>query len=165
MYRAASILVPVDFSETSKAAISVALQMADRSAARVYFLHVDPSLSADMETLLAESGSTGPIASQITDSEAAIRRDIATELERAAAAGHPLRTSAHHPIVSGGDWVEVCLALIEEHHIELVVAATHGGEKGGLMGLFQGSSTERLVRKAPCSVFVVRAEGFPYLKD
>jgi len=139
--------------------------MADRSEAKVYFLHVDPTLGADMDTLLSESGSTGPIATQIADREAAIQRDIDLELERAASAGHPLRSTTHQLIISGGDWVDVSLALIEEHHIELVVAATHGGEKGSLMGLIQGSSTERLVRKAPCSVFVVRAEGFPYLKD
>lgn len=165
MYLARSILVPVDFSSTSKAAISVALQMADRSGAKILFVHTDATLGADMSKLLEESGSTGPIAAQIARHEAAIRQDVEQELARAEAAGQPLRRTDHAFHISGGHWVDVSLQLVEEHHIELIVSATHGGREGGLLGILQGSSTERLVRKAPCSVFVVRAEGFPYLTD
>lgn len=164
MYRARSILVPIDFSDTSKAAISVALQMADRSGARIIFLHVDKTLSGDMDKLLAEAGSTGPIATTVAAHETAMRRDVQVELDRAAAVGETLRVNDHQYIVSSGNWVDVSLGLIEEHDIQLVVSATHGGE-GGWKGLIQGSATETLLRKAPCSVFVVRPEGFPYLAD
>jgi nucleotide-binding universal stress UspA family protein len=28
-----------------------------------------------------------------------------------------------------------------------------------------GSMSEKLVRKAPCSVYVVKPQGYPYLRD
>ena len=41
MYKASRILVPVDFSDVARAAISMAVQLADRHGAELIFLHVD----------------------------------------------------------------------------------------------------------------------------
>ncbi|MCK6504605.1 universal stress protein [Myxococcota bacterium] len=165
MFAAKTILVPVDFSNTSQAAISVALQMADRSGARVIFLHADPTLRSGVDGASATGAAASDVADTIAQREAGIRGEVEQELERAAARGVTLRTTPHLLRVTGGDWVEVALRLIAEEEVDLVVAATHGGDRGGLLGLLQGSATERLVHRAPCSVFVVKAEGFPYLTD
>lgn len=165
MFAAKTILVPVDFSNTSQAAISVALQMADRSGARVIFLHADPTLRSGIDGSQATGGAAVDVADTIAQREAGIRGEIEQELERAAARGVQLRATPHLLRVTGGDWVEAALRLIAEEEVDLVVAATHGGDRGGLLGLLQGSATERLVHRAPCSVFVVKAEGFPYLTD
>ena len=53
--------------------------------------------------------------------------------------------------------------LIEDEEIDLVVSGTHGGH--GLKGWLLGSTTEQLVRKSSCSVFVVKPQGYPYLRD
>lgn len=166
MYTATTILVPVDFSDTARAAISVALQMADRSGARVIFLHVDPTLKKGMSSALAKGGSdVADLSADINQREASLTEAVDIELARAAEVGTNLRHTEHKVRVTAGDWVDVALDIIEEEEVDLVVAATHGGERGGLLGMLQGSDTERLVHKAPCSVFVVKPAGFPYLTD
>ena len=165
MFAAKTILVPVDFSNTSQAAVSVALQMADRSGATVIFLHVDPSLKRGTDGTMASSGATGDMAEIIAQREAGIRGEVEQELERAQARGVTLRLTPHVLRVTAGDWVDVAMRIISDEEVDLVVAATHGGDRGGLLGLLQGSATEKLVHRAPCSVFVVKAEGFPYLTD
>jgi nucleotide-binding universal stress UspA family protein len=53
--------------------------------------------------------------------------------------------------------------LIDEHELDLIVTGTHGGR--GIKGLLLGSMSQQLVRKASCSVFVVKPQGYPYLRD
>ena len=62
-----------------------------------------------------------------------------------------------------GDWLEVTMGLIDEHELDVIVTGTHGGK--GLKGFLLGSMSEQLVRRASCSVFVVKPQGFPYLRD
>lgn|GEM_PF-931751 len=165
MYTAKTILVPVDFSNTSRAAMSVALQMADRSGGRIIFLHVDKVLKRDMHEVLSREQPSGVLTTEIAQCEDGVRDAIEGELERSAQAGQPLRRTPHDIRICSGDWLHVALQIIEDEKVNLVVAATHGGEKTGLLGMLQGSVTEKLVHLATCSVFVVKAEGFPYLTD
>lgn len=165
MYTAKIILVPVDFSDTARAAISVALQMADRNPdARLILLHVDKSLKSGMQDMLAQESEPRVLESEIAQREAGVLEAVQLELDRAAKVGHPLDNPKLDVRITSGDWLDVALQIIQDEKVNLVVAATHGGE-GGLKGMLLGSLTERLVHKAPCSVFVVRAEGFPYLTD
>ncbi len=165
MYTAKTILVPVDFSATARFAISVALQMADRNAdSRIILVHVAKNLKKEVTDVLAENQETQEVFRDIQQLEAGVRSAVEKEYERAAAKGFDLRRAPLDIRISAGDWLDVTLQLVEDEKVNLVVAATHGGE-GGLKGMLLGSLTERLVHKAPCSVFVVRAEGFPYLTD
>ncbi|MCB9778629.1 MAG: universal stress protein [Alphaproteobacteria bacterium] len=164
MYLANTILVPVDFSETAKAAISVALQMADRSGGRVIFLHVDKSLKKEMNQVLERTIDTDVVTDDIAQREAAVRAAIAGEYVRAKEAGFELKHTDHQIRISHGDWLDVALQMVEDEKVQLVVSATHGGGDS-LISKFLPSLTERLVHNAPCSVFVVKAEGFPYLTD
>lgn len=166
MYTAKNILVPLDFSDTSRAALSVALQIADRSpGARLVLLHCDPTLKAEMDQVLRRDVETRELVEGFAQREEAMRKALAVELGRAAEQGHQLRAPEAEIRVSAGDWLEAALQTIKDEEIDLVCCATHGGEATGLRGLVQGSLTERLVHKAPCSVFVVKAAGFPYLTD
>ncbi len=88
---------------------------------------------------------------------------VEVERERCATAGHTIRPIEVHTQVSGGNWVEVALQMIDEHQLDLVITGTHGPK--GLLGKIMGSDSEHLVSKAPCSVFVVKPRGFPYLRD
>lgn len=165
MYTAKTILVPVDFSDTARYAISVALQMADRDPeSRIILLHVDKNLKKEVNEVLAENQETQEVFRDIRQLEEGVRAAVEKEYERAAAKGFDLRRAPLDIRITSGDWLDVALQLIEDEKVNLVVAATHGGE-GGLKGMLLGSLTERLVHKAPCSVFVIKAEGFPYLTD
>ena len=66
-------------------------------------------------------------------------------------------------IISGGDPVGVALQTIDAEGVDLVVMGTHGPQ--GLKGMILGSTAEQLVKRAGCSVFVVKPTGLPYLRD
>lgn len=53
--------------------------------------------------------------------------------------------------------------MVDEHELDLIISGTHGPK--GLKGFLMGSTTEQLVAKATCSVFVIKPKGYPYLRD
>ena len=57
-------------------------------------------------------------------------------------------------IRGGKPWMEI-IAAAEELGCDLIVMGTHG-ESGTLKDFFIGSQAERVVRRAPCDVLVVK---------
>lgn len=55
------------------------------------------------------------------------------------------------------------LEAAEEAEVDLIVMGTHG--RKGLADQLLGSVTEQVAAKAPASVFVVKAAGYPFLQD
>jgi len=157
------ILVPTDFSEVSRAAISMALQLASDYDAQLYVLHVVKDLERELKKRLVSAPNDDVVETAISNGEKAILDAIELERNRAKEAGKQLRNSPLKMVVTGGDWLEVSLNLIDEHDIDLVVTGTHGGS--GLKSFLLGSMSEQLVRRAACSVFVVKPQGYPYLRD
>jgi nucleotide-binding universal stress UspA family protein len=157
------ILVPTDFSEVSLAAISMALQLASDNDAKLFVLHVVKDMDRELKKRLVSAPNDDVIEAAIRDGEAKILDAVQLEQERARGAGRALKAVPLKMFVTGGDWLEVTLALIDEHEIDLVVTGTHGGR--GIKSFFLGSMSEQLVRKANCSTFVVKPQGFPYLRD
>jgi len=47
------------------------------------------------------------------------------------------------------------IAYAREHEIDMIVMGTHG--RGAIAHMLLGSTTEKVVRKAPCAVLTVRA--------
>ena len=157
------ILVPLDFSEVSRAALSAGLQLAASNDAKLCVLHVVKDLAKELHKRLVSAPNDSVVEDGIQDSERNILDAVQLEYTRAEQAGHPIKTVPLNMYVSGGDWLEVCLRMIEEEEIDVVVSGTHGGK--GIKGFLMGSTTEQLVRKSSCSVFVVKPQGFPYLRD
>jgi len=163
MQKIQRILVPLDFSEVSRAALSIGLQLADSNNASLYLLHVVKELDRELKKRLVSAPNDSVIEDGIKDTERSVYEAVEIEYARARQAGHKLKTSPMNVIVSGGDWLDVCLQAIEDEEIDLVVSGTHGGK--GIKGFLLGSTTEQLVRKATCSVYVVKPQGYPYLRD
>ena len=157
------ILVPLDFSDVSRAALSMGLQLAESHDAKLYVLHVVKDLAKELQKRLVSAPNDTVVEDGIKDGERNILDAVQLEYSRAKQAGHPLKTVPLSMHVTGGEWLDVCLQLIEDSEIDLVVSGTHGGK--GLKGWLLGSTTEQLVRKSSCSVFVVKPQGFPYLRD
>jgi universal stress protein A len=157
------ILVPIDFSEVSRAALSMGLQLAESHEAKLYVLHVVKDLDKELQKRLVSAPNDNVIENAIKDGEIKILDAVETERSRAKKAGHPIKVIPLTMHVVGGDWLDVCLRLIDDDDIDLVVSGTHGGH--GLKGWLLGSTTEQLVRKSSCSVYVVKPQGFPYLRD
>ena len=57
-------------------------------------------------------------------------------------------------LVDLGDPYELLMAITKQRNVDLIVTSTHG--RTGLQHLVMGSVAEKIIRHAPCPVFVVR---------
>ena len=159
------ILVPVDFSTYSAAALRYASSIADRFATSVIVLHV---IARDTTAHIVQQhfGSqriTIPdpvlatyapaLPSDVEEVVSDLREQAYTALQAcvpAPLAKHPveLRVLVGHPF-------ERILETAVREHVGLIVLGTHG--RTGLLHALMGSVAERVVRLAPCAVLTVKA--------
>ena len=141
MRQNATILHPTDFSLLSEQAFHVACSLAKEHMARLIVLHVaEFPLEAPESEVMSPPLPGGPWEA-ITDRLHKIRAPdpkivIEYRLEEGSAAAEILRV-AH------------------ETGCDLIVLGTHG--RTGLSRLLMGSVAEQVIRKATCSVLVVKA--------
>ena len=137
------VLVPTDFSKISIAALRYAVPLTKQFGAMLDLVHViepTPFLS-DMEDM--------PLAM----SDAEVTQRVTAELS--ALARREVEAGIHvNPVVRRGKPYHQITEAAKERNADLVVIATHG--RTGLQLTLLGSTTERVVRLAPCPVLVVR---------
>jgi universal stress protein A len=139
-----TILVPIDFSDCSNAALDQAIDFARLFSARLVLFHsywVDVSMAPNLYWVVPP------------DFVEKLREATTTELEqlakRAAAAGVACESRASaEPAVAG------VLELAKMLPADLIVMGTHG--RTGLKHVALGSTAERIVRLAPCPVLTVK---------
>lgn len=139
-----TILVPVDFSGHSEAALDYAVELAGKLDAKLYILHVVgiPVIGApELGAALAPS----VIDSIVHDSEAALAKLADARRSQAQIAGTLLRT---------GDARDVILHTAEQVAADLIVMGTHG--RRGVRRALLGSVAESVVRMSPCPVLMIR---------
>jgi len=138
------ILVPVDFSEPSIAAINYATKVATRLGAEMNLIHVFES----QYPLVGMNGM--PL--NLPDPEARILARV--HLENTASRHEiPLRAEHIH-VKKGRPFEEIC-RLARKIDVDLIIIPTRGN--AGLKHLVLGSTAERVVRHSPCPVLVLRA--------
>jgi len=163
MFAVKRILVPLDYTEVARAALSAAIQMADRHGAELFVLHVQKDLGKEVQKRIVSNPNESVLLKGIAADEKNISEAVEMEYQRCENAGiylNPAKITIH---ISGGDWADVAINMVDSDEIDCIVAGTHGPK--GLKGLIMGSMTEKLVAKATCSVFVVKPAGYPYLRD
>lgn len=138
------VLVPVDFSEQSRTAVAVALDMVSRNdeatGGYVAAVHILPDLSP------AEPGTlwnTVKPASRIEHASTAVKEWLASgdqELDTV-------------EVAIGDPGAEIC-RVAAERGADLIVLSSHG--RTGMKRLLIGSVAERVVRLSPCPVLVLR---------
>ena len=137
------ILVPVDFSAPSRQAFQAALQLAQRFGSRVAVAHVTRRNRPDSHIAAEQVGIS-------FDTRRAGRTMLTEFIEREKCGDlQPTRI-----VVDGVPFDEITKAA-ETWEADLLVIATHGYT--GLKHVLLGSTTERVVRHAPCPVLVVRS--------
>ncbi len=148
------ILVPIDFSEHSKKALQYAIPFAKAFQASLTLLYVvEP-------TVYPADFSFGQIG--FPDIEAELREKGEREL-------HTLANETIHGVVPSATIVKVGLPFVEvisyaqKEEIDLIVAATHGHT--GVEHILFGSTVEKIVRKAPCPVLVVRTDEHDFINE
>ena len=143
------ILVPIDFSEPSRAALRYAADLARRFNSRVHLLHVTPDPSQ-------LPWAVGPGLAQYAEGLEVRREKTIVGLRAMATEEHmdPLHTTTR--IVEGVAHHEI-LEYARQQGIDLIVMGTHG--RGAFAHLLLGSVAERVVRHAVCPVLVVPGVG------
>ena len=134
------VVVPIDFSDESIAAIDTALEMVE-SASRVHLIHVLAEMSA------AEPGVVWEMVNDDT------RMDHAEDALRSR-----LKDDKYEGIdvaVTIGDPGHEIADYAASTNAELIVLPSHG--RTGLTRLLIGSVAERVVRLAHCPVLVLRS--------
>jgi len=135
MYK--NILVPVVLGEghDNQISIDAARQLADDNA-QVTVLHVREPIPAF-------------VAAEIPDDLlAATQREFQNDLQRVADA-----YSGAKPVLVSGNAGRSIVEYAEEHDVDCIIIASH---KPGLQNLLLGSTANRVVHHAKCSVHVIR---------
>jgi nucleotide-binding universal stress UspA family protein len=140
------ILVPIDFSAPSDAALEYARSVAGRYGASLHLLHV-------AEDPYRAFYSAEVFVPQVEGLREEILTDTARRLTARLQPSDAIELHATAESIIGtpaGSIVEYAAG----HHIDLIVMGTHG--RGGMAKLLMGSVAERVVRMAPCPVLTVR---------
>jgi nucleotide-binding universal stress UspA family protein len=145
---AAPILVPVDFSEHSRQALTLAREFAATFGAGIHALHVFER-PIHPEIYLGGMPLDSP---DFRTVEGSLREALATFVEETQ--GPEVPTSLH---VVEGRAVPTILDFVVENEVGLVVIATHG--LTGLAHVLLGSVSEKVVRRATCPVLSVKPFG------
>jgi nucleotide-binding universal stress UspA family protein len=141
------ILVPVDGSAPSLAALDHAIALAEDSGARIDVLHVD----APEEFAV---GSESPLSSGARE-QVAHALDAALERAEAQLGGRVARRT-----VTAEDPLRTIVETAGRGGYDLIVIGTHG--RVGRLHALVGSVAEGVVRSAPCPVLTVREGGDGY---
>ncbi len=145
MFIVKSILVPTDFSDPSNNALSYAKEIARHPEAVLHLLHVVEPTVYPADWGYSQVG--------FIDLEQELRNAAEKELDRIY---DQLRTENFTVVkaVCSGRASDEIIKYVIDNQIDLISIATHG--RSGIEHLLFGSTTERVLRKAPCPVLAVR---------
>lgn len=139
------ILLPTDFSEHSKIAVSYALDLARKYSAEVHIIHVFDESALDPVIIAFGSNIQEYLAKFQGGFEDAVNKFLAEwNIE-----GLKIIKIFKH----GNPFYEM-VTYARKNCMDLIVMGTHG--RTGLAHMVLGSTTEKVIRKAHCPVLAVR---------
>jgi len=142
------ILFPTDFSELAQAALEYARELAQAFTAELHCLHVVDDAYQYWTAMGPESIPVGPPPENLQE----IARTRMEQFKKEHLGG--LARDAVTTVRLGRPFSEI-ITYARENNICLIVMGTHG--RGAIAHMLLGSTTEKVVRKAPCAVLTVRA--------
>jgi nucleotide-binding universal stress UspA family protein len=149
MVKLNTILAPTDFSEVANLAIDYAVRLAERNHAKLILLTVIGDLPATDEEMMMLRVNLDSVKAQNQQQIDAAKAKLQKLIRPAAAKS--LRVQ--FMVRDGKPFAEIIQAA-KDTAADLIVMSSHG--HGRLAELLLGSTTDRVVQKAPCSVLVVR---------
>jgi nucleotide-binding universal stress UspA family protein len=145
MIRLQRILVPTDFSDSARHALTYGISFAREYEAELVLLHVVETVPVGYASDLFPV----PMAEVFQEISGYAKTELAKIAEEARAKGVTVRET----VVQGKPSAEIARVASEEQ-VDMIVLGTHG--KGMLDKAIFGSTTERVVRRSPCPVLTVR---------
>lgn len=145
MFRAKTILVAVDFSDTSERCLDVAVELAQRFDGKVHVLHAYeiPALGFPDGVLVASS----EVVSRISSAAQSALGTLAEKWKAKAPIETMLRTGVAYEQVN---------AVADEIGADVIVIGTHG--RRGIARALLGSVAENVIRTATRPVMVIHGE-------
>ena len=142
-----TILVPVDFSAPSEAALTYAFKLAAASSAELHVCHIIPV--PHVLDALYERGFEPQESVKLIEQKARQRNKVLVY-----SAGDSLKLHLH---CSEGEARDGVLEWAGKLKADLIVMGTHGRQ--GAERFFMGSVAEAVVRRASCPVLTLRGKG------
>ena len=146
------LLVPVDFSETSKKAFQYALRFAEQFTCEITLLNVVEPVTPMVGAPLAVEAL--PVAG---DEFSAAEKNLAM----LAAESHLNGAHSVNSTVRIGHAPHEITKAAKDLDVDLIIIATHGYTSWRHLCI--GSTAERVVRTAPCPVLVVREKEHEFI--
>ena len=151
LLRIKSILVPIDFSAASQKALAYAVPFAEQFGAKLTLLHVvEPIATPDFANLF-------PLMMEDDKILAACKGRLQLISIQNAIDPNLIQKS----LVRQGRAFHEIAGAAESLKVDLIIISTHGYT--GLKHAWLGSTTERVVRHAPCPVLVVREDEHEFV--
>jgi nucleotide-binding universal stress UspA family protein len=145
------ILVPVDISDPTNAALACARRIAEQSGGMLYPLHIVPTDETELllhDVYEAREDKTSHKVNAVV-AEKVARRKLA------ALAEEHLGGMRYEPLLQvSGDPAKTILEVVSDISADLIVMTTHG--VSGFFHLLLGSITEKMMREANCPVLAFR---------
>jgi len=144
------ILYCTDFSESAKAALPFAIDMAQKYGAGLHIVHVyqDPDHLSEFA-----------ISSNIKMDWIRIAQSMGTEmdekLKKICSEVSQQVQSCQYKMLRGKPHLEIA-HYAKENQIDLIVLASHGLSE--IEKILFGSTAERVLRESPCNVLVIRSK-------
>jgi nucleotide-binding universal stress UspA family protein len=170
MLKPKNILVPVDFSAQSETALKDAVKLAKQSGAKVYVLHViannmvqcidDYCLNDDLVKQMGASRAaqstddyavTPSMMKQIDDLMMKKSQDMMTALIKKIPGSRQVKII---PEIKKGVPYQEILNAQKKKSIDMIVIPPHG--RSGIKEFFLGSTVDKVVRHARCTVIVAK---------
>ena len=145
MIKLKKVLVPTDFSESARHALTYGISFAREYEAELTLLHVVENLTVGYASDLFPV----PMAEVFQE----ISGYAKAELAKLGTEARAKNVTVEEVVVQGKPSAEI-MRFARETEVDMIVLGTHG--KGMLDQALFGSTTERVVRRAPCPVLTVR---------
>lgn len=152
MIKLKKVLVPTDFSDSARNALRYGVSFAREYGAELVLLHVVENLTVGYASDLFPV----PMAEVFQEISGYAKAEIA----KLAAEAREKGVAVVEVVAQGKPSAEI-IRYAAENAIDVIVLGTHG--KGMLDQALFGSTTERVVRRAPCPVLTVRMAGHEFV--
>jgi nucleotide-binding universal stress UspA family protein len=142
------ILSPIDFSDSSQAALDVAADFAARFGAELLLVHVMPAIQDLPESV--SMFKEGEYDQSLVDGAAKRLSDMAAGLAQK-------NVKARTEVGTANDVGMELVRIAEHNHADMIIIATHG--MTGWHKIAFGSVAEKVVKQAGCAVLVLRTNA------
>jgi nucleotide-binding universal stress UspA family protein len=138
------LLIPVDFSETSEAAIAFGIELAEKCHYHI-MLHHSVDMMHSYESMYIDVPQAHSFTKQLLDDMEVKMENLWRRYKK-----DNLLITKH---LTTGSLIQDIRSLVEDHEVDVIVMGTKGAT--GLKEFFIGSNTEKVVRLVDCPVISI----------